>query len=83
MKKMYNKPAVHVELITMDQPIAANCDMDKQDMEDLIAFGYFGVELTCDWTLLPNGGFDYNGDNEPDSHDTVCYHSNIQKAFLS
>lgn len=67
--------------MSLDQPIAANCDPTIfDDIEILMQFGYFMADLSCALNLLPTGGFDNNGDLE---HDTVCYHSNIQQAFLS
>ena len=72
--------------MSLDQPIAANCDPTLfDDIRLLQMFGYFMADpsLACGKNLLPNGGFDTNEDNVADSHDTVCYHSNIQQAFLS
>lgn len=76
MKKKYSKPTIAVESLTMSQPIAANCEADFDDMQDLIGFGYFGTNdrgVTC--------SFEYNEDEK--LHDTICYHSNVQTAFLS
>lgn len=68
----------------LDQAIAAtNCNADKEDIKDLMDLGFFNPERTCEDYLLPNGGVDYDGDGYADDYDTVCYHSNIQTAFLS
>lgn len=83
MKKAYEKPQIHMESFAVDCPIAHNCSGDFEDIKSLMEFGYFMPDKDCSTNLLPNGGFDTNGDGEPDSHDTVCYHSNVQKAFLS
>lgn len=83
---MYTKPLIFVEALSLDQPIAANCDPAIfDDIEILMQFGYFMADpsVTCGQNLLPTGGFDNNGDLVADEHDTVCYHSNIQQAFLS
>lgn len=74
MKKIYTKPQVSAEAMTMDRSIAGNCEANFDDMQALIGFGYFGpndrgVECGMEYT---DGG-----------HDTICYHSNVQTAFLS
>ena len=78
MKKTYSKPTVYVEVMRLDMPIAANCVADKADMLSLIDLGYFTAEKNCmvvrdDVTnpIIVNG------------HDTICYNSNVQVAFLS
>lgn len=85
MKKLYSKPLISVEVMSLDQPIAANCNADFEDIRALNEFGYFMPDqrLTCTINLLPGGGFDENNDGIADHHDTLCYHSNVQTAFLS
>lgn len=86
MKKVYNKPLICVEAMSLDQPIAANCDPAiLDDIEILIDLGYFmdDPSVSCFLNLLPSGGFDYDGDDEADDHNTVCYHSNVRQAFRS
>lgn len=83
MKKTYSKPLVSVEVLTLDQPIAASCTADPEVIRDLMEFNYFMDGKGCMFNLLPTGGFDENRDGVADHHDTVCYHSNIQTAFLS
>ena len=85
MKKSYSKPLISVEVLSLDEPIALNCNANPDDIRALNEFGYFMPEqrLSCSIDLLPNGGFDENGDGIADSHDTICYHSNVQTAFLS
>ncbi|MBQ9082678.1 MAG: hypothetical protein IJY28_04165 [Clostridia bacterium] len=83
MKKAYGKPLVSVEVMSLDQPVALNCVADKDDIKSLMEFGYFMDGKNCTTNLLPSGGFDLNGDGAADSHDTLCYHSNVQTAFLS
>ena len=77
MKKVYEKPSIYVETLELDMPIAAGCEADKEDMEDVMVLGYFTVELMCrksdDKYINPP-----NGDE-----DTICYHSNAQTAFFS
>ena len=73
--------------MSLDQPIAATCNKElKDEIQVLMQWGYFMPNdhgITCSQNLLPTGGFDFNGDGEADSHNTVCYHSNIQQAFIS
>ena len=83
MKKAYSKPQIHVEALIMDQPMALDCKADFDDILSLMEFGYFMEGENCVINLLPGGGFDENEDGEPDHHDTLCYHSNVQTAFLS
>jgi hypothetical protein len=83
MKKYYHKPLICVEEIALDQPIAANCNANPADIRSLQEFGYFMEGRNCMVNLLPTGGFDHDGDLVADSHNTLCYHSNVQTAFLS
>lgn len=80
MKRVYKKPMISVEALTLDMPIAANCVADFDDVQSLVDLGYFGQNdrgISC--------SIDYDDciDNELWGHDTVCYHSNVQTAFLS
>ena len=75
MKKPYSKPTITVEAIQLDQPIAAGCNADFDDMRSLIELGYFTVEGTCSIPIL--------GDGPIQGYDTICYHSNVQTAFTS
>lgn len=77
MKRSYVKPMIIVETLSLDMPVAANCIADKEDMESLIELGYFLEVPTCK-NPIPN-----NGIAVPGGHDTICYHSNVQTAFLS
>lgn len=83
MKRTYCKPQIYVEAFSMDCPIAANCTADFDDVRALMEFGYFMETKNCQINLLPTGGFDFDNDGISDSHDTVCYHSNVQQAFTS
>ena len=87
MKKAYGKPLVSVEVMSLDQPIAANCVADKDDVKGMMMVGYFVQEYECAYCEVA-GGFDATGDGVADpefnwGNDTICYHSNIQQAFLS
>ena len=73
MKKPYSKPTITVGAIQLDQPIAAGCTADFDDMRDLIKFGYF-ADSSCSKPF---------GDGTLPGYDTICYHSNVQTAFTS
>lgn len=73
MKKPYSKPMICVEELQLDSPIAANCMANKDDMNSLINLGYFNGEHNCQT----------NVDEINWGDDTICYHSNVQTAFLS
>ena len=94
MKKIYSKPLISVEELSLDQSIATavNCTASKADMQSLIRLGWFQAGYNCDKHIIfgengQGGYYDINKDNLPDFeddyHDTVCYHSNITTAFLS
>ena len=74
MKKPYSKPTITVETIQLDQPIAAGCKADFDDVRSLIELGYFSDEYKC--------GIQFIEDTLP-GYDTICYHSNVQIAFTS
>lgn len=72
MKRVYERPAVYVEAVQLDKPIAVGCSVDSDDINSLIQLGYFGTnEFGC---TIKNDNPDY---------DTVCYHSNVIKALTS
>ena len=73
MKRVYEKPMISVEVFDLDAPIAANCQANKEDMNSLMDMGYFNGEHTC---KIDVEAIDW-GD------DTICYHSNVIKAFTS
>lgn len=77
MKKKYSVPRITIEKMTLDQPVALGCTADYDDMVDLIDLGYFGETQSCSFVLEPGGTVGGS------SHDTICYHSNVQTAFLS
>jgi len=76
MKKVYCKPQVSIESFVMDQPIAANCIADFDDVQSLVDLGYFGDN---DRGIKCGAIFD----EVEWGNDTVCYHSNVRTAFLS
>ena len=83
MKKVYHKPLITVEALVLDEPIALGCVADKGDILLLEDMGYFSAEKNCEFRLLPGGGIDEDEDGQSDGFDTVCYHTNIAKAFYS
>lgn len=75
MKKPYSKPTITVGPIQLDQPIAAGCTADFDDMKSLIELGYFTSESNCSIPIP--------GEGPIHGFDTICYHSNVQVAFTS
>lgn len=75
MKKPYSKPTIVIEAFQLDQPIAAGCTADYDDMRDLLTFGYFTEERVCE-IKVP-------GEGPIQGYDTICYHGNVQVAFTS
>ena len=76
MKKPYSKPHIAVESLQLDQPIAAGCTADFDDVLSLVELGYF-----ADDSCKPD--FRITIDGPVSGHDTICYHSNVQVAFTS
>ena len=88
MKKVYCKPQIVVEDMLLDDPIATSgCSMNFRTDPDVALLKELNcfVDSTCEYLVQADGGFDFNGDGEVDQgfHDTVCYHSNINKLFYS
>lgn len=75
MKKPYSKPTITVGPIQLDQPIAAGCTADFDDVKSLIELGYFTMESICQIPI--------SGEGPIQGFDTICYHSNVQVAFTS
>lgn len=91
MKKIYTKPLIVVEEMSLNQGIATavNCTADRDDMEELLAMHFFS-DSSCWFKLFvgeneyEGGGMDTDMDGVPDrNHATVCYHTNMTTAFLS
>ena len=91
MKKIYTKPLISVEAMNLDQPIAAGCSADFDDVQSLVDMGLFGPgDGTCMYWLGPGdegrgGKYDWDTDGVWDDEDPdgICYHSNITVAFVS
>ena len=85
MKKIYHKPLISVEEMSLNQSIATavNCTANKDDMEVMKMLGYFLDEAECFFTITEHGKVDSNFDGVLDEHDTLCYHSNAQTIFMS
>ncbi len=73
MKRIYGKPTIHVEVMSLDMPVAASCyDNTNADIIDLKANGWFVV--ACGDMNLENNKEVWDGLGVAD---TICYHSNI------
>lgn len=77
MKKVYSKPLVAVESLAVNMPIALGCDANFDDVQSLVDLGYFG-ETDGRVPKCAEIYYDIEWGN-----DSVCYHSNVQTAFLS
>jgi hypothetical protein len=81
MKREYSKPTIHVEVMSLDMPIAGSCDAYDESLE-LRAQGWFvgGADSTCKIILGNNS----NGDGFfGGGADTLCYHSHARTTFSS
>ena len=79
MKREYSKPTIHVEVISLDMPIAQSCD-SFSDFPELEAQGWFvnGKDSGCAFELGNSSG---SGIFKPG--DTLCFHSNVSNPFYS
>ena len=78
MKREYSRPTIHVEVMSLDMPIAASCQTYSESPE-LKAQGWF-VGDACVFAFD-----DENGNNSflGDVGDTICYHSHARTTFTS
>ena len=77
MKRVYERPAVYVEAVQLDKPIAMGCTASAGDMSSLLGLGWFSADRQCS---IPISSED---DGTLPGYDTICYHSNVQTAFTS
>lgn len=79
MKREYSKPTIHVEVISLDMPVAQSCD-SYSDTPELKAQGWFisGKDSNCSFDM----GND-SGSGIFRAGDTLCYHSNVSNPFSS
>lgn len=74
MKRVYERPAVYVEAMQLDKPIAAGCEANKDDMNSIFQLTYFIEYMNCEVKV---------GEGTVPGYDTICYHSNVIKALTS
>ncbi len=75
MKRNYSKPTIHVEVMSVDMPIAASCEKHSEAFEFRIQ-GWFSTEEGC--------AFDADIFNDRDDlSDGICYHSHVNTTFSS
>lgn len=82
MKRQYSKPTIHVEVMSMDMPVASACQATFDESPELRAQGWFvGGDDKCRFIL----GNNFNKDNGYYSSgaDTLCYHSHAKTTFSS
>lgn len=80
MKREYSKPTIHVEVMSLDMPVAAACQSYSESPE-LRAQGWFvgGADSNCTIILGNNSKDGFFGG----SADTLCYHSHARTTFSS
>ena len=79
MKREYSKPTIHVEVMSMDMPVAAACQT-HDEYPELSAQGWFvGGDDNCMIILGNNSSDGYFGSGG----DTFCYHSHARTTFSS
>ncbi len=79
MKRVYSKPTIHVEVMSLDMPIAASCQTYSETPE-LKAQGWFIGSDSCSFQFdNGNGDIGFMGDIA----DTLCYHSHAKTTFTS
>lgn len=76
MKQPYSKPIIATGEFRLDLPIAYGCTAKKDDILGLMDLGYFTSDRSCS-LILGEGPVGLPG------YDTICYHGNVQTAFLS
>ena len=78
MKREYSKPTIHVEVMSLDMPVAAACDTCSESPELKIQ-GWFAGD-GCIFRFDHEEG-DLGFINEVG--DTVCYHSHVGTTLQS
>jgi hypothetical protein len=78
MKREYSKPTIHVEVMSLDMPVAAACDTYSESPELKIQ-GWFASDGCI---------FRFDGENGDLGYidsvgDTVCYHSHVRTTLQS
>ncbi len=75
MKREYTKPTIHVEVMSLDMPVAASCE-EPGEYYELREQGWFvGTDCMADWNVY--------GVELEQQGDEVCYHSIIRMGFSS
>lgn len=74
MKRAYSKPTIHVEVMSLDMPVAAACDTYDESNE-LRAQGWFVGSDSCKVLVLSGDTFS--------GADTLCYHSHARTTLTS
>ena len=80
MKREYSKPTIHVEVMSMDMPIAGACQSSYDETPELKAQGWFLDSNNC---MIILGNNSENKDYYVSGGDTLCYHSHVRTTFSS
>jgi hypothetical protein len=83
MKKEYGKPTIHVEVLSLDTPVAGACAASYGlEYDEFAKQGWFVGDQVCDFVLNDSDADSivYKVDNDGN---TVCYHSHTRTVFQS
>lgn len=83
MKREYRKPTIHVEVLSLDTPVAGSCTASYSlEFPEFSAQGWFVGNEMCSFSLD-----DRDADSVVQKVDeygnTVCYHSHTRTVFQS
>lgn len=83
MKKEYGKPTIHVEVLSLDTPIAGSCATSfSLEFPEFRDQGWFVGSHLCSF-VLDDQDADSVVQKVDDYGNTVCYHSHTRTVFQS
>ncbi len=83
MKKEYSKPTIHVEILSLDTPVAGACTTPLSlEFPEFSAQGWFIGAESCSLEL-DDASADHVMQKVDDSGNTVCYHSHTRTVLQS
>jgi hypothetical protein len=83
MKKEYKKPTIHVEVLSLDTPVAGACAASYGlEFPEFSAQGWFDGDELCDF-VLNDADADSVVQKVDNNGNTVCYHSHTRTVFQS
>lgn len=83
MKKEYGKPTIHVEVLSLDTPVAGACAASYGlEFPEFLDQGWFVGDQLCHFVLNDSEAEDIVFKVDSDGN-TVCYHSHTRTVFQS